>query len=150
MTDALVIVDMHAPFIRSIDSPLVERVRKVLQQFIKEKKEIILLEFEGRGMGATTGRLTELLCEYEKCHTVYKHLDDGSKEVHRTLYDNTLSLTVCGVNYPHCVRSTAVGLAHYGYSVRVPRDLSNPENCWPAHVELADQDFLQNGIATCV
>ena len=115
---ALCIVDMQPSFTAYLNAS--SAVVKQVELFKKYNRPIIVVEFAGSG--TTVSAVANLLKDYKKTVTVFKHSCDGSTQTSEMLkkdYKKIKRVVVCGVNTCACVSATAIGLAHLGYKVTV-------------------------------
>lgn len=122
MLTPLLVIDVQPDFLADLEEPSDEKaylreVCRVVRQAVKQKRKIILLEYEGAG--TTHVKVRSLLKAYP--HKIITKLnDDGGEEVHAYAKEKKItSFTVIGMNLDCCVSDTVKSLLNYGYSCRI-------------------------------
>ena len=125
-TSTLCVIDMQPTFSASKDC--LPQVIGLVRQFKKYNRPIFLAEY--CNYGPSHKEIRDELEGYDKCWTVSKPEDDGSRYIAKVAAKHEVStdnITLCGVNTCYCVRHTALGFI-YCYNSRV-EIISGAVNC---------------------
>lgn len=109
----LVIVDMQPCFIGDKRQYVIEPVIAEIEQAKLDGAYIILLEYRERGH--THDAILSTIGDYPMVSVVTKKHEDGGHELHDFMYKRDLDMSqirLCGLHWHHCVRETALTLAH--------------------------------------
>jgi nicotinamidase-related amidase len=123
----LLVIDMQIGFKESKSKRVISECQKLIQQAIKNKDKIVILEYVD--FGETRKEIKDALGNY-KVKYIIKNTDDGGDHVHSYLQKRNWQATeikVCGICLSACVRVTSERLADMGYEVAVIKKACDKE-----------------------
>lgn len=130
MKEILIIIDMQEIFETAHKRATINSCKQLIKEFKRNKRGIIVLEYNGEYYGKTLPCLTKLLEGYSRGIILKKRGDDGSSCLARYfkrmgLGKDKLKLVICGVNSECCVKETVEGLLEKDFRVAVVRAACN-------------------------